>query len=156
MQRVSSQLTIFLRIALPTMWVTGVISFVIILFSAFAGQLSFSSMPFIWIGLLLILICGILFIKFFLWKFYRVDLDEEHLYVTNYFKTFRYALGDIDRITESTVVPGRIFCIHLKSASSFGQKIHFLASRDLWKDYLLQHPEWRAIWFQSVDQGQDK
>ena len=136
MQRVSSQLTILLRIAIPTIWFTLMLSITILLGSAVRGKAGLMANPFIWIGLLLILGCGFVFIKFLLWRLYRIDFDDRNLYVSNYFKTFKYSISDINNITESKLLPGRVFGIHLKSKGSFGRHIYFLASQALWKDYL--------------------
>ena len=96
--------------------------------------------PYIWIGLLLIIGSGLAFIRLLLWRFYRVDMDATHVYVSNYFKTYKYPFSEVDFIAESKTLPGRIFRIHFKSKGSFGQKIYFLASQVLWLDFLKEHP----------------
>lgn len=58
MQRVSSQLTIVLRIVLPTVWFTSILSIVILLSFAVNGKAGLFGNPFIWIGLALILGTG--------------------------------------------------------------------------------------------------
>ena len=140
MERVSSQLTIFLRIVLPTMWLTFVLSIVILLGWTIRGKAGLLANPFIWIGLLFILGTGFAFIRFLLWKLYRLDMDDHNIYVSNYFKTFKYPFSDIESITDSSVLPGRVFRIRLKSKGSFGRNIYFLASQALWKDFLETHP----------------
>jgi len=139
MQRVSSQLTIIFRVALPTAWLTLILSITILLGLEVRGKAGLLSNPFIWIGLLFILGTGFAFIKFLLWRLYRVDMDERYLYLSNYLKTYKYELTDINSITDSKILPGRIFCIHLKSKGSFGKHIYFLASQVLWKDYVDTH-----------------
>jgi len=139
MQRISSQLTIILRIMLPTGWLTLILSIVILLGWTVRGKAGLMANPFIWIGLLLILGTGFAFIKFILWRLYRIDMDERYLYVSNYFKTYKYELTDIESILDSKILPGRIFCIRLKSKGSFGKNIYFLASQVLWKDYIETH-----------------
>lgn len=141
MQRVSSQLTIVLRIVIPTVWLTTILSFVILLGIAVRGKAGLFGNPFIWIGLLIILGSGFTLIKWLLWRFYRVDLDHRYLYISNYFSTYKYPLSDIESIVPSATFPTRIFCIVLKSKGTFGKKIWFLASQTLWQDYLLEHPE---------------
>lgn len=140
MERVSSQLTIFIRIALPTIWLTTVISLVALLSWAVRGRAHLFANPFIWIGLILILLTGYFFIKFILWKIYRVDMDNRHLLVSNYFKTFKYPFEDIESITDADYLKGRVYKIKLKAKGSFGQNIHFLASRTLWEDFIKEHP----------------
>ena len=141
MQRVSSQLTIVLRIVLPTVWLTTILSIVILLSWAVRGKAGLFGNPFIWISLAVILGTGFAFIKFLLWRFYRIDMDSRFIYVSNYFKTYKYPFSDIEFIRDSKTLPGRVFCIHLKAKGSFGQKIYFLASQVLWIDFLKEHPE---------------
>ena len=140
MQRVSSQFTIVLRIVIPTVWFTTILSIVILLGWAVRGKAGLFANPFIWIGLLLILVCGYALVKFFLWRFYRVDLDRQYVYVSNYFKTYRYPYSEIESISDSKTLPGRVFLITLKSKGSFGRKIYFLAAQILWQDFLKENP----------------
>jgi hypothetical protein len=139
--RVSSQLTIVLRIVLPTIWFTTIVSLVGLLGWAIRGKAGLFGNPFIWIGLLLILGSGLLFFRLVLWRYYRIDMDSRFLYVSDYFRTFKYPFSDIESITESTSLPGRVFCIMLKSKGSFGKKLYFLASQVLWQDFIKEHPE---------------
>ena len=141
MQRVSSQLTIVLRILLPTVWLTLILSITILLIYAVRGKAGLMANPIIWIALLLILGSGFAFIKFILWRLYRIDMDNQYFYISNYFKTFKYPYSDIDVIRESSVLPGRVFCIRLKSKGSFGKNIYFLASQVLWQDFISTHPD---------------
>ena len=140
MQRVSSQLTIVMRIVLPTIWFTSILSIVVLLGFAINGKAGLFGNPFIWIGLLLILGCGFAFIKLLLWRFYRVDMDRSFVYVSNYFKTYKYPFTAVESITDSKTLPGRVFCIHLKTTGSFGKNIYFLASQVLWQDFQKEHP----------------
>lgn len=140
MQRVSSQLTIFIRIALPTIWLTSILSIVVLLGWAVRGKAGLFANPFIWIGLLVILGSGIALIKLVLWRFYRVDMDTQFVYVSNYFKTYKYPYSDIESITDSTTLPGRVFRITLRSKGSFGRHIYFLAAQSLWRDFLKENP----------------
>jgi hypothetical protein len=141
MERVSSQWTIFLRIALPTSWVTSVLSLVIVLGLAGRGKAGLFGNPIIWISLVLILGSGMAIIKFLLWRFYRIDMDGEHVYVSNYFKTYKYPYQAVESIQGSKIFPGRIFRITFKSKGSFGKKIYFLASQVLWIDFLKKHQD---------------
>jgi len=140
MQRVSSQLTIVLRIVIPTVWFTSVLSIVILLGWAVRGKAGLFANPFIWIGLLLILGSGFALIRLLLWRFYRVDMDARYVYVSNYFKTYKYPFSEIESISDSKTLPGRVFLITLKSKGSFGRYIYFLAAQALWSDFLKENP----------------
>jgi len=151
MERVSSQLTIMLRIALPTIWLTAVLSLTILLGWTVRGKAQVFYNPLVWLGFIIILGSGIAFVHFILWRVYRVDMDKNYVYVSNYFKTFKYSFSDIELITESKILPGRLFIIRLKSKGSFGKDIYFLASQKLWKDFLVEHPDvFRNIYYDKI------
>jgi len=140
MQRVSSQLTIVLRIAIPTIWLSTILSIAILLSWAVRGKAGLLANPFIWIGLILILGSGIALVKLLLWRFYRVDMNGQYVYVSNYFKTYKYPFSEIESISDSKSLPGRVFLITLKAKGSFGRYIYFLAAQELWKDFLKENP----------------
>ena len=141
MERVSSQLTILIRIALPTIWMTTILSLVILLGISVRGTAQVFSNPIVWLGLLFILGTGIAFIYLVLWRFYRVDMDDRFIYVSDYFRTYKYPFSDIANIRESKLLPGRVFIITFKSKGTFGKQISFLASQKLWNDFLAEHPD---------------
>ncbi len=141
MERVSSQLTIALRIALPTIWLTTILSLIILLSWSVRGKAQILTNPFVLLGLVLILGTGYVFIRYILWRVYRIDMDEKFVYISNYFRTFKYPFSDIESIRDSRFLPGRVFCITLKSKGSFGKEIYFLASQKLWKDFVEGHPD---------------
>lgn len=141
MERVSSQLTIFIRIALPTIWLTTILSLTVLLIFAVSGKAQIFANPIVWIVFLVILISGIAFIYYVLWSIYRVDMDKRYVYVSDYFKTYKYSFDDIESIRDSKFLPGRIFIIRLKSKGSFGRTIAFLASQKLWTDFFAEHPD---------------
>ena len=141
MERVSSQLTILIRIALPTIWMTTILSLVILLGISVRGTAQVFSNPIVWLGLLFILGTGIAFIYLVLWRFYRVDMDDRFIYVSDYFRTYKYPFSDIANIRESKLLPGRVFIITFKSKGTFGKQISFLASQKLWNDFLVEHPD---------------
>lgn len=141
MERVSSQLTIMLRIAVPTIWLTMVLSLTILLGWTVRGKAQIFYNPLVWLGFIMILGSGIAFIYYILWRLYRIDMDENFVYVSSYFTTYKYPFSDIELITESKILPGRLFIIRLKSKGTFGKDIYFLASHKLWKEFLLEHPD---------------
>jgi len=141
MDRVSSSLTIVLRIVLPTMWLAAMLSLIVLLSYAVSGRAQIFSHAIVWIILLILIGISVAFIYFFLWRFYRIDMDRRFIYISDYFKTYKYPFHDIDSIKGVSLLPDRIFRITLKSKGSFGKSIYFLASQKLWKDFVKEHPE---------------
>ena len=141
MDRVSSSLTIVLRIVLPTVWLITILSLVILLSIAVSGKAQLFTNPILWGSLLFILGSGFAFIYFVLLRFYRIDMDNKSVYVSNYFRTFKYPFSDVKSIHGISALPDRIFHIELKSKGSFGKHIYFLASQKLWQDFVENHPQ---------------
>lgn len=141
MNRVSSQWTIIIRIFIPTVWVTAILSVLILLGWAIRGKAGLLSNPFIWVALLIIFLTGFVIIRFLLWRIYRIDFDATNVYISNYFKTYKYPIRDIESIDTSAVWPSRIRIIRLKAKGSFGKNIPFMTSSSLWEDYVAQHPD---------------
>jgi len=141
MDRVSSSLTIVLRIVLPTVWLVTVFSLVVLLSWAVSGRAQIFSNPIVWIALLLIIGSGVAFIHFILWRLFRVDMDHRYVYISNYFHTYKYPFNDIESIKGIALLPDRVFRIELKSKGSFGKDIYFLASQKLWHDFVREHPD---------------
>ena len=146
MNRVSSQLTIVLRIALPTIWFTAILATLVMLTWAVRGRAGLFSNPYIWLGIIFVIGSGFVFVRFLLWRLYRIDMDGEHLYVSNYFKTFKYPYSEVVSIMDAGILKDRIYRITLKSKGSFGQKLYFVASKVLWLDFKEEHPELSDLW----------
>jgi hypothetical protein len=130
---VSSRATLFLKLILPTLW-----------FSIMGALLFFS----LWYGVsgsgLMLLILGFLGVVGLWAALFRqlkwIGLNPENLYVSNYFKNFKYTYDSISGIEEQHLGPFRRITLHFHQPGQFGQKVHFLASYN-WYYFLQQHPE---------------
>lgn len=68
-------------------------------------------------------------------------MGPENYYVSNYFKTYKLIYSDIEKID---IIPaGRLLIVTfiLKAKGSFGKKIVFLASKNLYEIFLKENPE---------------
>ncbi len=141
MQRVSTSATILLKFFIPTFWMVffGSMSMVLLLSDQdFYGRISVSSVR---IGVVCFFLFGVAALYWSVMRLKRVEMDPEFVYVTNYFKTFRYPYHNIEKITESDYLFFRSIHIHLKEVGSFGKKFTFVVSQKLFNDFLTQHPE---------------
>src|SRR5690606_31379724 len=129
MQRVSSQLTIVLRIAVPTVWFSSFISLFFLLAWAGRGGQGLMDHKLLWLAMAITLFCGWLLGKLLLWRIYRIDMDDQFMYVSNYFSTYKYPFSEIDAVVPSSIWPSGIFRIELKGKGRFGKNIYFLASK---------------------------
>ncbi|MEL6636012.1 MAG: hypothetical protein AAFW73_08780 [Bacteroidota bacterium] len=141
MQRVSTSATILLKFFLPTFWM--------VFFGSIAGALLLSEQDFygrisifsIRIGMIGFFLFGVAVLYWSVMRLKRVEMDPHFVYVTNYFKTYRYPYHNIEKMTESDYLFFRSIHIHLKEAGNFGRKITFVVSQKLFKDFLSEHPE---------------
>jgi hypothetical protein len=123
----SSNLTLFWRVFVPvfgTVFFTGLL---VALWVTTDDDL-YLSYPIWWprVAVSAIWIGWLLYAKTMLWPLKRVDADDAHLYVTNYWVTVRYPWTDVERLDEVKKLGRRFALIQLKAAGRFGQSILFL------------------------------
>lgn len=139
--RLSSNATLFLRIVIPTFWIVffGLLIVAILLFDPEDNP--FMNNPIVKYSLA----SGFLIFLFIMYRtimqLKRVDADKEHLYVSNYFKTYRYKLHDIETIKEIDFGAFIIVRIVLKQKGAFGDTIPFLLNKPTFDDFIHHHPE---------------
>lgn len=141
MHRLSSNWTLFFKIFLPTFWITffGVLTLAVFFVKtpAFSG---ITAMVFK-MGTLAFFAVGTAVLYFTLIQLKRVDIDPEHLYVSNYFKTFRYPFSNIERIGERNLGLFHLVRLHLKAPGRFGSRITFLLDDSMLSAFFEKHPE---------------
>jgi len=76
----------------------------------------------------------------------RIELDHQFLYVSNYFKTYRYTFDSIKDLTVSDFILFRIGAISLRTRGALGRKIYFLQSRQKFDDFVRSTPDLIAKW----------
>ncbi len=141
MQRVSSNLTLFLKLFLPTMWIVFFSTFGFMLFVIDDYKLPLLTSAYFKYPYLLIFFLFLAILYFTLIQLKRVEMDAEYYYVSNYMKTYRLAFDDIASVDKMSLGPLKWITFKLKAKGSFGNKITFLASTQLYNLYLGDHPE---------------
>lgn len=81
---------------------------------------------------------GILYLLFMRIKW--VALDESHIYVSNFFKVYRYTYDSISGIDSTSVLWWKKVTVHFYSKGYFGSSIQFIPSA-YWAYFLDKHPE---------------
>ena len=137
MTRVSSDWTLFLKLFLPTVWIVffGIVELVMIFYQMLPPLLIGVSIISYAIGVL-VLYATILRLK-------RVECAEDYLYVTNYFKTYRYSYDSIASTRKTHLLIAQIVTIRFKERTSFGRRIYFIKRQNVWEEQGLIHPELR-------------
>ena len=141
MRRISSSATLFLKIFIPTFWIVFFGSFTLAVLISGKNISPLVSQPGFKIGIVIFYLTGVYALGISLFRLQRVELDSEHMYVTNYFKTYRYPLEHIDKIKELELIIFKLGIIHLIGAGSLGKKIFFVESRQKFEDYVKSSPE---------------
>ena len=140
MQQVSSNLTLILKIFIPTFWLTLFGAFTIAVFLVDTSY--FGNIPaFLFrVGTALFYLIGAGILYLTLLRLKRVEMSEEFVYATNYFRSYRYPWHNVDRLREKDWGIFSIVTVALHQPGHFGRKFIFLASRKRLQEFFLQHP----------------
>ncbi|MCZ2101436.1 MAG: hypothetical protein LC107_07870 [Chitinophagales bacterium] len=144
MHRVTSNLTIFFKIFIPTVWIVFFTSILITIFTISSQTLPVLTTTSFKIGYTIFYVIFLLFLYFTVFQLKRVELGPEYYIATNYFRTYKLIYDDIEEITTTSL--GRFILVKfkLKAKSSLGRKIYFLASKQLYEIFMNSHPEVEA------------
>lgn len=140
MQQVSTSLTLFLKIFLPVFWTTIFFTFTMAVW--FLTTSHFAGIPIqtFRYGMLFFLLMGLAFFYFTVFQLKRVEMDQDHIFVTNYFKNFKYPWSNVKDIEERDFIIFRTIHIVLKEPGTFGKKISFVASRRKFNAFIKENP----------------
>ncbi len=131
----SSNFTLFWRVFVPifgTVFLSGLlVAFLLLDVDDYEGGMSLL-WPRLILSVILLLWAG--FIYRTLWQLKRVDADDTHLYVTNYWTSVRYPWQDLDAVEEKKRLGRRVVNFRLKAPGRFGNVISFLpgSAFDAW------------------------
>lgn len=141
--RISSNLTLFYKFFIPT--------FFIVLFGAVTiAAWTIKGVPFFpKIGITITYLGMVLVMTLTLLRLKRVEIDADFVYVTDYFRHFRYPYHNIEKIVEKDFRLFRIATIHFVKSGTFGKTATFLPSGSLYNDFWNTHPERRVEWLRK-------
>jgi uncharacterized integral membrane protein len=130
MIRLSSSLTLGLAIFVPVFWFVFFGSLTLFIVLADPEDLPITNSLYFKMGFsgIFITFAGIIYKTLFQLK--RVELDEETLYVTNYFKTIAFDIKAISTVRSKTIFNFVLVRLHLKHKTSFGSTICFLSDHN--------------------------
>lgn len=144
MQRVSTNLTLFYKLFIPTFWIVffGAVTMAAFLTPyGYVGDIPRSAFQ---IGVALFYLSGVALLGFTLLRLKRVEMGEHFVYVTNYFTTVRYPYHNVERIEVSQFLFFRTAALVLRTPGRFGRRVLFVPSLFRLKDFLEAHPEVQA------------
>lgn len=137
----SSNTTLFWRVFLPIFGTVLATALVAALLLTDREEM-YLPFPVLWLQILVALfwLGWCYFVWRILWRLKRVDADDTHLYVTNYWTTVRYPWTDVARVETQRRWGRRIVHVHLRAAGRFGQRISFLPGSS-YAGWIQEHPE---------------
>ena len=142
--QLSSNWTLLFNIFLPTLWLTFFGVFLIAVLQADKSKVD-TSVNYLLYGLIFFVLIFLIIFKYTVFRLKRIDTDETHIYVTNYFKAARYPFQDIESIVKNKGILFSYGTLILKGKGVFGNKIVFLASSPRLEVFTLMHPEVKVI-----------
>jgi len=141
LRRVSNNITIFLKLFVPTFWFVFFTSFLVALFFIDPDSIPFMGSWQFKTGYIATYLVFALFLYFTFFKLLRVDMGPEKFFVSNYIKTYSYNYVDIEKIQESNYGLFRLISIRLKSRGSLGSKITFIPSYKNYEFFVENNPD---------------
>lgn len=145
MERVSSNSTLFFKFFVPIFWIVFFGAFTVATFAynfEYFGNIP--KWPFR-IGVLVFFLSGVLMFYFTLMRLKRVEMDELFIYVTDYFKHYRYPYHNVEKFQESNFLFLQIVTLHLKEPGNFGKKVTFISSKNRYESFFETHPNLREL-----------
>lgn len=143
-QNVTSSWTLFYKFFLPTIWIVFFATlFLIFLFIPNLKIANLTPLQFrlVFGGFLLV---GISLLYFTVMQLKRVEMDDKYIYVTNYFKIFKYPYFNVEKITIQDFLLFRTATVHFIEPGTFGKKATFIPNKKKLKNFLASHPEAQA------------
>jgi hypothetical protein len=138
----SSGATLVLRLFLPTVWLVFFGSFMM------AGWLSTEAFvgPFprdvYRAGTTFFVAAGAIFFRLTVWRLYRVDAETGTLFVSDYFRTFRYPRESVAEIVLFSYGVFHLCRIRLKAKGKLGHTLWFYPSRRRLVDFMSREEGW--------------
>ena len=139
-QVVSSRWTMLLKLILPTIWVCFFGGMAVVIpfldlpvgepFSPLTAKLTIIGFSLSSIGLLYLLFMRIKW----------VALDTTHIYVSNFFKSYKYTYESISNIQTSKILWSERITIQFHEPTAFGSSIFFISS-PYWAYFFEKNPQ---------------
>lgn len=141
MQRISNNITLILKLFIPTFWFVFFTSFLVAVFFIDPDKIPFLGSIQFKIGYLVLYALFALFLILTVMRLKRIDMSKEKVFVSNYVKTYSYNYQDIEKIDESNYFIFRLITIHLKAKGAFGKKVFFIPSYKNYEFFTKSNPE---------------
>ena len=129
MQRLSSNLTLFFKLFVPTGWVSFFGLFALVIFLVDTTDKPLLASVNFRIGFMAFFVIFLTIIYFTIFQLKRVETEGGFIFVTDYFKTIKFPIENIDRISTLNLFLVKVVWLHLKTKGNFGKRIPFIAKK---------------------------
>lgn len=140
MQRLSSNLTLFFRLFVPTGWLSFFGLFLLVIFVVDTTDKPLLASQTFRIGFVIFFIVFLTLIYFTIFQLKRVEHQDGYVFATDYFKTIKFPFQNIERISKMNLGLFTVVWFHLKTKGVFGKRIPFLAKRSNFKTFEVNNP----------------
>jgi hypothetical protein len=141
MTRVSSGWTLVLKIFLPVFYGVFMLTWTVATIKAGDEVSPLFESLFYKVTMIGLFIIGMLIVRFTVWRLKRMDISNPYIYVTDYFKTFRYTMNSIESMNTFSIGWLKFLSIKLKEKGSLGKRFIVLLEKSMWDSYLDAHPD---------------
>ena len=145
MIRISSGWTLFLRIFFPVFYGVFMLTWTIATIKAGDEVSPLFASKLYQISMISFLLIGLLIVRFTVWRLRRMDIENNMIYFTDYFRTFRYSMDSIDTIKSYSIGWMKFLKVSLKEKGSLGKDMIILIEKSIWTSYWNAHPEIHSL-----------
>ena len=141
MKQLSSNLTLLFKTFLPIFWLVFFGAFTVsslFMTESYIGQIS---IEFFRILCFVFYILGAALFAFTVMRLKRVEIGKEEIFISNYLKSFKYKIDDIERIEIGNLFIVKSMKVYFKGKTTFGIKINALTSEKKLTKALNTFPE---------------
>ena len=135
MVRLSSNLTLFFKLFIPTGWVSFFGLFTLVIFVVDTTDKPLLASTVFRLSFLAFFLIFFAIIYFTIFQLKRVEHKEGDIYVTDYFKTIKLPIENIHRISTLNLIIFKVVWFHLKTKGVFGKRIPFIAKKSNFKSF---------------------
>ncbi len=133
MQRLSSNLTLFFKLTIPVGWVSFFGLFALVIFLVDTTDKPLLASQYFRYGFLAFFFIFLVLIYFTIFQLKRVEHEEGYIFVTDYFKTIKFPIENIKKVSTMNLGLVKVVWFHLRSKGFFGSRIPFLAKKATFK-----------------------
>lgn len=141
----SSNWTVVLKYFVPLVWTIFFGALCIIFWMTDELMIGNLDLFIFRIGWTAFFVVGTILMLFTLFKLMRVESDGTFVYVTNYFKIYKYPISNIQKITTKDYSFFKLATVHFIEPGYFGKSVVFMQSRSRFEQGMEAFDDLKAI-----------